>query len=120
MSQFLGIIPSPPPLTDRSRVFDLKARLDWGKPALTIIDTRDRHEFNFRHILGAISMPMPELVTRAQACLDSNRDIYIYGETDDETAQAATKLRNAGFQNVSELRGGVAAWRAVDYPVESI
>lgn len=120
MNQFLGIIPSPPPLTAQSRVFDLKTRLDWGDPALTIIDARDRSEFNFRHILGAISLPMAELVERAQSCLESSRDIYIYGETDDETAQAATKLRNAGFQNVSELRGGVAAWRAVDYPVESI
>lgn len=120
MNQFLGIIPSPPPLTAQSRVFDLKARLDWGEPALTIIDTRDRSEFNFRHILGAISIPMSELVDRAKSCLENSRDIYIYGETDDETAQAATKLRDAGFQNVSELRGGVAAWRAVDYPVESI
>ncbi len=119
MSQFLGIIPSPPPFKAKSLVFELKARLDWGEPALTIIDARDRTEFNFRHILGAIPMPMSELVDRAQSSLESSRDIYIYGETDEETYQAATNLRNAGFQNVSELRGGVAAWRALDYPVES-
>jgi len=120
MSQFLGLIPTPPPFKPKSLVFELKARLDWGEPALTIIDARDRTEFNLRHILGAIAMPMPELVDRAQSSLESSRDIYIYGETDEETAQAAEKLRNAGFQNVSELRGGVAAWRALDYPVESI
>lgn len=120
MSQFLGMIPTPPPFKDKSLVFELKARLDWGEPALTIIDARDRTEFNFRHILGAIPMPMSELVNRAQSSLENSRDIYIYGETDEETAQAATQLREAGFQNVSELRGGVAAWRALDYPVESI
>jgi rhodanese-related sulfurtransferase len=120
MSQFFGMIPTPPPFKTKSLVFELKARLDWGEPALTIIDARDRTEFNFRHILGAIAMPMSELVDRAQSSLESSRDIYIYGETDEETAQAAEKLRNAGFQNVSELRGGVAAWRALDYPVESI
>ena len=120
MSQFLGFIPTPPPFKAKSLVFELKARLDWGEPALTIIDARDRTEFNFRHILGAIPMPMPELVDRAQSSLENSRDIYIYGETDEETAQAAGALRNAGFQNVSELRGGVAAWRALDYPVESI
>ncbi len=119
MSQFLGLIPTPPPFKAKSLVFELKARLDWGEPALTIIDARDRDEFNFRHISGAIPMPMPELVDRAQSCLENSRDIYIYGETDEETAQAAAKLRNAGFQNVSELRGGVAAWQAVDYPIES-
>lgn len=120
MYMFLGIIPAPPPLTARSRVYDLKARLDWGDPALTIVDVRDRSEFNFSHILGAIPMPLNELVDRALHNLEITRDIYIYGETDEETAEAATKLREAGYYNVSELRGGAAAWKAVGYPVESI
>ena len=119
MVQFLGMIPTPPPFKAKSLVFELKSRLDWGEPALTIIDARDRTEFNFRHILGAIPMPVSELVTRAQSSLENSRDIYIYGETDEETAIAAALLRDAGFQNVSELRGGVAAWRALDYPVSS-
>ncbi|WP_250123087.1 rhodanese-like domain-containing protein [Chroococcidiopsis sp. CCMEE 29] len=117
---FLGIIPSPPPLKAQSLVYDLKARLDWGDPALTIIDVRDRTEFHFSHILGAISLPLNELVDRTLSSLETTRDIYVYGDTDEETAEAAAKLRAAGYQYVSELRGGVAAWKAVDYPVESI
>jgi rhodanese-related sulfurtransferase len=120
MDTLWGIIPTPPPLRAQSRVYDLKARLDWGDPALTIIDTRDRSEFKCSHILGAIPMPLNELVERAPCSLEITRDIYIYGETDEETAEAATKLRAAGYQNVSELRGGVAAWKAVGYPIESI
>ena len=119
MVQFLGMIPTPPPFKAKSLVFELKSRLDWGEPALTIIDARDRTEFNFRHILGAIPMPLQELVNRAKSSLENSRDIYIYGEADEETAIAASLLRDAGFQNVSELRGGVAAWRALDYPVSS-
>ena len=119
MVQFLGMIPTPPPFKAKSLVFELKSRLDWGEPALTIIDARDRTEFNFRHILGAIPMPVSELVNRAKSSLENSRDIYIYGETDEETAIAAALLRDAGFENVSELRGGVAAWRALDYPVSS-
>ena len=119
MVQFLGMIPTPPPFKAKSLVLELKSRLDWGEPALTIIDARDRTEFNFRHILGAIPMPLQELVNRAKSSLENSRDIYIYGETDEETAIAASLLRDAGFQNVSELRGGVAAWRALDYPVSS-
>ncbi len=120
MYKFLGIIPTPPPLRAQSRVYDLKARLDWGDPALTIIDVRDRSEVEFSHILGAVPMPLNELVDRALSSLEITRDIYIYGETDEETAQAAAKLRQAGYLNVSEIRGGVAAWKAVGYPVESI
>jgi rhodanese-related sulfurtransferase len=117
---FLDIIPTPPPLKAKSLVYDLKARLDWGEPALTIIDVRDRSEFQFSHILGAISMPLHELVDRALSSLELTRDIYIYGITDEETAGAAEQLRTAGYENVSELRGGVAAWKAVDFPIESI
>jgi rhodanese-related sulfurtransferase len=120
MNKFLDIFPSPPPLKAQSIVYDLKARLDWGEPALTIVDVRDRSEFNQNHILGAVSMPINELVNRASSTLEVTRDIYIYGETDEETAEAATALRAAGYYNVSELRGGVAAWKAVDFPIESI
>lgn len=120
MYRFLGIIPTPPPLKANSLVYDLKARLDWGDPALTIIDVRDRGEFDFSHILGAIPLSMEELVPRALCNFELTRDIYVYGETDEETAAAAAKLRAAGYENVSELRGGAAAWQAVGYPVESL
>lgn len=107
------------PLQQKSRVYDLKARLDWGEPALTIIDVRSREQFIARHIPGAVLMPMAELVKRARVSLEFERDIYVYSDTDEETAEAAAALRSAGYYNVSELRGGVAAWKAVGFPVES-
>jgi rhodanese-related sulfurtransferase len=119
MNHFLGIIPTPPPLRARSLVYELKTRLDWGNPALTIVDVRDRDLFNQSHIMGAIAMPLEELAERALASLPLTRDIYVYGDTDEETAIAATRLRTIGYQNVSEIRGGVAAWKAVGFPVES-
>lgn len=119
MYKFFGIL-TPTPLQAQSRVYELKERLDWGDPALTIIDVRDRSQFNESHIMGAIPMPANELVDRALSSLELARDIYIYGETDEETAIAAAELREAGYKNVSELRGGVAAWKAVGFPVEAI
>lgn len=65
-------------------------------------------------------MPQNELVDRVLSSLENTRDIYVYGDTDEETAIAAVKLRAAGYENVSQLRGGVAAWKAVDFPIESI
>ncbi len=120
MSKLFGIFPTPPTIQAQSRVYDLKARLDWGEPALTIIDVRSHAQFNERHISGAISMPVNELVDRARQTLELDRDLYIYAETDEETAEAATHLRAAGFENVSELRGGLPAWKAVGYPIESV
>ena len=118
MSAFLNLIPIPAPLKAQSRVYDLKERLDWGEPALTIIDVRDRSLFNISHISGAVSLPMNELVNRALVNFELTRDIYVYGSTQEQTALAATELRNAGYLNVAELIGGLAAWKAVDYPIE--
>ena len=112
------LIPIPAPLKAQSRVYDLKERLDWGEPALTIIDVRDREAFNTSHISGAISLPMNELVNRALINLELIRDLYVYGSTDEQTASAAAQLRTAGYQNVAELRGGLAAWKAAGYPIE--
>lgn len=97
---------------------ELKSRLDWGEPALTILDVRDRDEYNFERITGAIPMPLSNLAERAQQSLEPTRDIYIYGKSDNETSAAATKLHDAGFTKVSALKGGLPAWKAIDGPVE--
>jgi rhodanese-related sulfurtransferase len=118
MANFLRLIVIPEAIKDRSRVSALKDRLDWGEPALTIVDVRDRNAFNTGHIMGAISMPMNELVSRARASLELIRDVYVYGETDEQTAEAATKLRDAGYQHIAELVGGLTAWNTANYPID--
>lgn len=112
------MITIPEPLKSKSEVSDLKKRLDWGEPALTLIDVRDREAFNHSHITGAVSLPMDELVPRALNNFELIRDIYVYGATEKETALAVSKLRLAGYQNVAELVGGLKAWKASGYPVE--
>lgn len=111
-------IPIPESLKDKSSVASLKKRLDWGEPALTIVDVRDSSAFNATHIMGAISIPMNELVVRANASLELIRDIYVYGETNEQTAEAASNLRKAGYENVAELLDGLAAWKAIGYQTE--
>ncbi|MUH01697.1 rhodanese-like domain-containing protein [Scytonema sp. UIC 10036] len=114
-----NIIPQQPPIGAQSDVHVLKSRLEWGEPAFTILDVRDRNAFNQGHIMGAMPFPQDELVERAESIAKS-RDIYVYGESDEQTAQAAQQLRSAGFVHVSELKGGLAAWKAVGGPTEGI
>jgi rhodanese-related sulfurtransferase len=120
MTVFFRFIVIPEPIQDRAPVDSLKKRLDWGEPALTIVDVRDRNTFNVSRIMGAIAMPMNELVIRARGSLELIRDIYVYGETDEQTAEAASKLREAGYQNIAELVGGLSAWKMAKYPIEGI
>jgi rhodanese-related sulfurtransferase len=115
-----SIIPSNPPIEPQSDVHVLKTRLEWGEPAFTILDVRDRNTFNQGHIMGAMPMPIDELVQRAVPSLDQSRDIYVYGANEEETAQAAQQLRSNGFDHVSQLIGGLNAWKAIGGPTEGI
>lgn len=97
---------------------ELKSRLNWGEPGLTIVDVRDRDAFAECSIQGAMSMPMQTLAETAQSSLQTKRDIYIYGNDSAETSAAAATLRQAGFSQVAELVGGVEAWREIGGSVD--
>ena len=111
---------SPAPVTFNSvaEASELKARLDWGEPALTIIDVRDRESFNNERIMGAISIPIEELTARAGQALEMERDIYVYGDTDEATSDAAVHLHKVGFVRIAAIKGGLSAWRGVNGAVE--
>ncbi|MEY2830839.1 MAG: hypothetical protein RLZZ574_97 [Cyanobacteriota bacterium] len=104
-------IPTPPPATPKASAQALKERLQWGEPGLTIIDARDREAFLQERITGAMLM---ESVTN----IPENREIYVYSNSDGETEQAANKLRQEGFESVSQLQGGLAGWKAIQGPTE--
>ncbi|MBE9013011.1 rhodanese-like domain-containing protein [Pseudanabaenaceae cyanobacterium LEGE 13415] len=115
-----NVTPTPPGLKAESSVHDLKSRLEWGEPGLTIIDVRDRDTFNHGHIMGAVCFPMNEVVELTKSNYEANRDIYVYGASDQETSEAARMLRQAGFKNIAELKGGLEAWKAVAGSTEGI
>jgi len=112
------VTPTPPGFHPQATATELKGRLQWGEPALTIVDVRDRDSFNACRIMGAITMQMDALVERAESSLEHSRDIYVYGANDQETAAAANTLREAGFQKVAELKGGMDAWTEIGGPIE--
>lgn len=107
------------PLRSAAAPFELKKRLDWGEPALTIIDIRSRAVFNKSHITGAASIPDVVLIETVSASLELERDIYVYGTDDEQSSLAANRLREAGYQSVAELTGGLSAWRAIEGAVET-
>ena len=113
-------IPSQPHIEPQSDAHTLKSRLEWGEPAFTILDVSDRQTYNQGHIMGAMPMPLDQLVERAEPSLAKSRDIYVYGENDQKSAEAAQLLTSAGFEHVSQLRGGLAAWKEIGGPTEGI
>ncbi len=99
---------------------ELLRRLQWGEPALTIVDIRDRESFNGERITGAVPMPMSQLPDAVESSLEYKRDIYIYGDDEGAVAEAANQLRQNGYQNVAEVEGGLSAWKAVSGPTEGV
>ncbi|MBO0350057.1 rhodanese-like domain-containing protein [Phormidium pseudopriestleyi FRX01] len=115
-----NVTPTPPDLKPQVTPGELKSRLEWGEPGLTIIDVRDRESFNYERITGAIAMPMENLAETASSSLEFKRDIYLYADSDEQTKQAASQLRSGGFINVAEIKGGLPAWKAIGGPTEGI
>lgn len=109
-----------PELHNQASPAELKSRLINGEPGLTIIDVRSPDQFRDRRIMGAVNMPADNAFQTAQPKLESTRDIYVYGASDEETAEAANSLRQAGFQRVAELKGGIKAWSEIGGPLEGI
>ncbi|RZM78718.1 rhodanese-like domain-containing protein [Leptolyngbya iicbica] len=114
-------LPTPPEMQgEQATPQELLERLNWGEPALTIIDVRDREAFNNERITGAVTMQPGQLPEAATSELEYNRDIYLYGETAESAAGAANQLREAGYQKVAEIQGGLAGWKQVGGPTEGI
>ncbi|MEM8830496.1 MAG: rhodanese-like domain-containing protein [Cyanobacteria bacterium P01_G01_bin.19] len=99
-------ITTPSEPTPKASAQSLKERLQWGEPGLTIVDTRDRNSYLEERITGSM------LIDDVQN-LPEERDIYIYGDSDEKTARVAEDLRKEGFNSISEIQGGLAGWKAI-------
>ncbi len=79
-----------------------------------VIDVRGPDEFTgpLMHIPGARNIPVDALERRAAGELAPLRaqDITLVCRTDRRSARAAALLRQAGFERVRVLRGGMEAW----------
>jgi rhodanese-related sulfurtransferase len=114
------ITPTPPKFHPEATAAELKARLQWGEPGLTILDVRDHSYYNECRIQGAINMPLADLPDMATGQIQPERDIYVYGNSEEETQQGISLLSQAGYQKVAQLKGGLQAWVEIDGQIEGV
>jgi sulfur-carrier protein adenylyltransferase/sulfurtransferase len=88
-------------------VEELKRRLDGGED-LFILDVREPHEYQIAN-LGGHLIPLNELPKRIHE-LDSSREIVAHCKMGGRSAKAVQFLRQAGFEKVHNLKGGITAW----------
>jgi adenylyltransferase/sulfurtransferase len=86
---------------------ELKRRLDRGDD-IFVLDVREPHEYQICNI-GGYLLPLGDLPKRVDE-LDRNREIVVHCKMGGRSAKAVDFLRQAGFQKVVNLAGGITAW----------
>lgn len=85
-----------------------------------LLDVRTQEEFNQGHLASAMHADWnekEEFVRRIEA-MDKDQPVYIYCLSGRRSAAAANLLREKGFAQVTEMEGGINAWKQADKPLE--
>jgi sulfur-carrier protein adenylyltransferase/sulfurtransferase len=88
----------------------LKSRLDRGDK-LTIIDVREPHEWQIGNLenYGSRLIPLGEFPSRVGE-LNPDEEIILQCKLGGRSAKAYNVLKDAGFKNILNLKGGLMAW----------
>jgi sulfur-carrier protein adenylyltransferase/sulfurtransferase len=116
--QFCGITPAarpsaatalPPEL--ETTVEELKSRVDRRDP-VWILDVREKNEFDICRIPGSTLIPLGELPKRLAEIPQGAAapEIVVHCKMGGRSAKAVALLRDRGFTNVKNLKGGILAW----------
>jgi adenylyltransferase/sulfurtransferase len=89
-------------------VTEVKAKLDRGDH-FVLIDVREPHEYKICHIAAAKPIPLGEVPKRLSE-LDPQAEIVIHCKSGMRSAKACGILRQAGFEHVRNMKGGILAW----------
>jgi hydroxyacylglutathione hydrolase len=81
-----------------------------------VVDVRSDSEWHADHLAGATHIPLGHLGARI-ADLPRNQGLVMQCQSGARSAIAASLLRREGFAEVSNLAGGIQAWKDAGLPV---
>lgn len=84
-----------------------------------VIDVRSPEEFQAGHLVGAKNLPLANIEDQADSLKRyRKKPVIAYDDKGLTAARAVAKLRQADFEQVFSLGGGLAAWREEHLPLE--
>lgn len=91
-----------------------------GCGAATLIDVREKEDWDARHARGAKHLPRGEVELEIEE-LAPNLDqrIICYCGGGSRSALVAESLQKMGYRNIRSVTGGFRAWKAEGLPTES-
>lgn len=96
---------------------DPKQAFARSKRGAKLVDVRSSGEFRTGHPKGAISVP-PGLIKKDQTGLGRDDDILVICLSGHRSPRQARKLAEMGFSNVTNVQGGLHAWKKAGLPVK--
>jgi rhodanese-related sulfurtransferase len=108
-----------PVLTQRGkRASAQEVTLLINRDKAAIVDVRDAAEFATGHLPNAKNIPLADLDSRIGE-LDKlkSKSVVVVCQSGARASAAAAKLAKAGFADVVNLDGGVAAWKTAGLPL---
>jgi rhodanese-related sulfurtransferase len=83
-----------------------------------VVDVREPTEFDAGHVPGAVHIPQYQLADRLIE-IPRGRDVLMVCHAGSRSLRCAWFLKQAGYERVTNLRGGTQAWIAAGHPVET-
>ena len=92
-------------------VSTLKNKMDSGEN-LNLVDVRETSEHDEFNI-GGILLPLGDIRVGEVESIEhlKDKEIYLYCRSGNRSGQAALVLESMGFTNVTNVVGGMLAWR---------
>jgi thioredoxin len=83
-----------------------------------LIDVRTDEEFKKGHLAGAANWDLhSEAFDKNTKSLDKTKPVYVYCLVGGRSHDAAEKLKEMGYKQVYELKGGKLAWQKAQLPL---
>ena len=101
----------------RETVTHLSQEMNKKENAPIVVDIRNDMERSESYIEGTTAMPLMVLLDES-AKLPKDREIVVQCATGFRSSIAASLLRQKGFERVTDLAGGITAWKDAKLPVK--
>lgn len=83
-----------------------------------VVDVREDNEVRSGKIKGARHIPLGQLKNRASELEQAKeKPVLVYCRSGSRSAHACHTLTKLGFQDVSNLAGGIVAWESANLPL---
>jgi len=93
-------------------------RMQERTPGVRVVDVRTPEEFQGGHLKNAVLLPVDTVEARAAAVLkDKHQPLLVYCHSGTRSAKAAKILKSQGYTAISDLSGGITAWREAGFPI---